>query len=630
MHEKMLQLLFVITVATLGACGKSGGSGDDESTINSPPAISLNGNARVSILFGGAFNDPGATATDAEDGNLTSRIAVVSDLDSGVAGDYTITYTATDSAGASAPVSRSVTVLPNSLPVITLLGSAADSIAFGASYIDPGATATDIEDGDLTPGIAVVSNLDTGVAGDYTITFSVNDSAGASASVSRIVTVIAGSAGPTTVVDDTATTVEDTAVDIDLLANDTDVDNKSPVDSVTQGSDGTVAMNPNGTVKYTPKANFTGDDSFTYTNGEGSVGAVRVTVLPNSVPVVMLLGDAVDSIGFGASYTDPGATATDTEDGDLSAAVSVETSLDTRFPGTYTLTYRVSDSAGADATPVVRYVTVGEPLVQTREDAFRFLRRTTFGPTTADITVLSSLGYEAWLDQQLLSQATLQLPALLTRMSAAGDQTTDTQVAAAATQVQRLREDAWLDAVLNGDDQLRQRVAFALSEILVVSWRDNSVRLRPQGLANYNDILVRNAFGNYRDLLQEVTLSPIMGHYLSMRRNEKANAAENILPDENYAREVMQLFSIGLDLLSADGTPQLDANDQKIPAYTQQDILNFARVYTGWNYGDARRLRRSLSQLRRCFQHSPRRRSRQLGDRQSLPFNSRGVMARLV
>jgi uncharacterized protein (DUF1800 family) len=176
-------------------------------------------------------------------------------------------------------------------------------------------------------------------------------------------------------------------------------------------------------------------------------------------------------------------------------------------------------------------------------------------------------------------------------MSAAGYQTTDTQVAADATQVQRLREDAWFDAVLNGDDQLRQRVAFALSEILVVSWRDNSVRLRPQGLANYNDILVRNAFGNYRDLLQEVTLSPIMGHYLSMRRNEKANAAENILPDENYAREVMQLFSIGLDLLSADGTPQLDGNDRKIPAYTQQDILNFARVYTGWNYGDAPRLR---------------------------------------
>jgi hypothetical protein len=111
MHQKLQKLLFVIIVSTLSACGQSG---DDEPTLNSPPTISLNGDATVSILFGGAFNDPGATATDAEDGNLTSRIAVVSDLDTGVAGDYTITYTATDSAGASASLSRIVTVTAGS------------------------------------------------------------------------------------------------------------------------------------------------------------------------------------------------------------------------------------------------------------------------------------------------------------------------------------------------------------------------------------------------------------------------------------------------------------------------------------------------------------------------------------
>ncbi|MCP4875356.1 MAG: DUF1800 family protein, partial [Gammaproteobacteria bacterium] len=384
----------------------------------------------------------------------------------------------------------------------SLLGNDNDSIEFGGSYTDPGATATDAEDGDLTSAITIDSSLDTGIAGNYTITYGVTDSGSASASLSR-----------------------------------------------------------------------------------------TITVLENTVPVISLLGNDNDSIEFGGSYTDPGATATDAEDGDLSAAVTVETSLDTRFPGVYALTYRVTDSAGAAAIPLVRTVTVGEPQIQERADAFRFLQRATFGPTTADITALSGLGYEAWLDQQMGAAASLQLPDLLTRMIAAGYQTTDIQLTADAVQVQRLREDAWFETVLHGDDQLRQRVAFALSEILVVSWRNNGIKNRPQGLANYNDILVRNAFGNYRDLLQEVTLSPIMGHYLSMRRNEKANASQNILPDENYAREVMQLFSIGLDLLNADGTPQLDNNNQRIPAYTQQDILNFARVFTGWNYGDAPQLR---------------------------------------
>ncbi len=422
----MLRLLFIVAVAVLSACGQT----DDGGTAtNDPPTISLNGGAPMFILFGGTFNDPGATATDTQDGDLTS-------------------------------------------------------------------------------GITVVSNLDTSIAGIYTVTYSVTDSAGASASLSR-----------------------------------------------------------------------------------------TVTVLANAVPVITLLGNSNDNVGFGASYSDPGAIASDTEDGDLSAAITVETSLDTRFPGIYVLTYRVVDSAGATSIPVVRNVAVGEAQIQTRADAFRFLQRATFGPTAADVSTLTGLGYEAWLDQQMGSAAILQLPDLLARMIAAGYQTTDIQLAADAAQVQRLREDAWFETVLHGEDQLRQRMAFALSEIFVVSWRDNSIRNRPQGLANYNDILVRNAFGNYRNLLQEVTLSPIMGHYLSMRRNEKANSIQNILPDENYAREVMQLFSIGLDRLNPDGTPQLDSNNQNSPAYTQQDILNFARVFTGWNYGDAPRFRSNARTL---------------------------------
>ena len=117
----------------------------------------------------------------------------------------------------------------------------------------------------------------------------------------------------------------------------------------------------------------------------------------------------------------------------------------------------------------------------------------------------------------------------------------------------------WFRNVLNGSDQLRQRVAFALPEILVVSQQGALVDA-PYGLADFYDVLARNALGNYRQLMQQVTLHPAMGEYLSMAGNEKPNPALNIRPDENYAREVMQLFSIGLVELNNDGSPKLDVD----------------------------------------------------------------------
>ena len=111
-----------------------------------------------------------------------------------------------------------------------------------------------------------------------------------------------------------------------------------------------------------------------------------------------------------------------------------------------------------------------------------------------------------------------------------------------------------------------------------------------RAVAHYNDLLVKNAFGNYRNLLEAVTLSAAMGHYLSMRRNVKADPARNIEPDENYAREVMQLFSIGLYELNPDGTYKVDSNGKTMETYNQEIIKAFARVYTGWNYSSATEL----------------------------------------
>ncbi len=135
-------------------------------------------------------------------------------------------------------------------------------------------------------------------------------------------------------------------------------------------------------------------------------------------------------------------------------------------------------------------------------------------------------------------------------------------------------------------DPVRQRVAYSLSQIFAVSDRPETLAVEYRGMSNYYDMLVRNAFGNYRDLLFDVATHPVMGFYLSHVKNKKGNPATNTFPDENFAREVQQLFSIGLWELNQDGTKKLDlVTDQPIPTYTNVDITNFARVFTGLSYG---------------------------------------------
>jgi uncharacterized protein (DUF1800 family) len=134
---------------------------------------------------------------------------------------------------------------------------------------------------------------------------------------------------------------------------------------------------------------------------------------------------------------------------------------------------------------------------------------------------------------------------------------------------------------LNNPDQLRQRVAFALSQIMVVS----SVEIyEAYGLANFENILLNDALGNYRTLLQDVTLSPTMGHYLDMANSDETNPQNGTVPNQNYAREVLQLFSIGLIALNQDGTQQLDASGAPIPTFEGTTIEGFASVFTGWTY----------------------------------------------
>lgn len=140
---------------------------------------------------------------------------------------------------------------------------------------------------------------------------------------------------------------------------------------------------------------------------------------------------------------------------------------------------------------------------------------------------------------------------------------------------------AWWDNIMKSDNHLRDRVAHSLSEIFVISEKSN-LQLSGPGMADYYDMLSKNAFGNFRDLLYDVTMHPTMGVYLSHMNNPKSNAAENIHPDENYAREIMQLFSIGLFELNNDGTRKIDGEGNYIPTYDNNDIKEFAKIFTGF------------------------------------------------
>lgn len=199
----------------------------------------------------------------------------------------------------------------------------------------------------------------------------------------------------------------------------------------------------------------------------------------------------------------------------------------------------------------------------------RMLTQATFGPTEAEIQSLTSSTYASWLEQQVGMAPTLHLNAVLA--SAPSGETPGDNAAS---------NSLW-SAMILGPDQLRQRMAFALSQILVVAdGAGSDLAGQPEAMAYYMDILTRGALGNYRDLLEEVTYSPAMATWLTYLRNEKANPAAGRSPDENYAREIMQLFTIGLVQLEPNGEPRL-VSGREVETYTNDDVQGLARVFTG-------------------------------------------------
>jgi uncharacterized protein (DUF1800 family) len=207
-------------------------------------------------------------------------------------------------------------------------------------------------------------------------------------------------------------------------------------------------------------------------------------------------------------------------------------------------------------------------------DAARFLTQATFGPTATEIARVRQIGYKRWIDEQIAATPTLVLPHMQQLVTNG-----------VVTPTPQHRRNYWLWQAATANDQLRMRMAFALSEIFVVSDREVAdSNATVNRIADYQDTLSRGAFGSYRALLEKVSVHPAMGYFLSHVGNRKADPRRNITPDENYGREVMQLFSIGLVKRNKDFSPQLDANGQTIPTYDEQVVSAMARVFTGWTY----------------------------------------------
>ncbi len=208
----------------------------------------------------------------------------------------------------------------------------------------------------------------------------------------------------------------------------------------------------------------------------------------------------------------------------------------------------------------------------------RFLEQTTFGPSSADIAAVQSSGYSGWIESQFLLGPTSHAAIVIAKKNVTNPNN--------PTYGTSLTTNAWWQNAITAPDQLRQRVAFALAEILVIS-SAGPLEDRADTLSDYYDMMLAESFGNFKNLLKNVTLHPSMGRYLDMLGNDKPNPSKGLHPNENYAREIMQLFSVGLNRLHPDGSLVLNSKGLPIPTYDQNGIIGFAHAFTGWTYNQA-------------------------------------------
>lgn len=328
------------------------------------------------------------------------------------------------------------------------------------------------------------------------------------------------------------------------------------------------------------------------------------TATDKTAAIITLVGASTVSIEQGSIYIDAGATADDNKDGDISSKIIVNNPVNTNILGIYIITYDVTDTAGNKAIQVTRTVNVISkyphlPQTINNKIALNFLSMTTFGATKENIDALQNKGIETWVNEQLAFnyvsnnhfRRTIELgkkvvpsesPASVSDYIEDNNTIFNPEGSSKPTTYQM---SAWFQTALFDENQLQHRVAYALSQIIVESLAEPIFTRRGEALATYFDILSEHAFGNYRDLLIEISHSSSMALYLTYHGSKKEELVGSsiVYPDENYAREIMQLFTIGLYELNLDGTVKTDALGNTIPTYTQTDVNELAKVFTGWD-----------------------------------------------
>jgi uncharacterized protein (DUF1800 family) len=355
------------------------------------------------------------------------------------------------------------------------------------------------------------------------------------------------------------------------------------VNGVAGGSSATGTISATGL--YTPPATIPSPNTLTITAVTQATPVASASLtesILNPIPVVSS-AHATETVIGGTSYSldvmGTGFISTSQlQVGGVTVPSTLVSSTELRSTGTITVAAGVTTVAvvvtnpdpgtmTANATGQVVNLKVALPA------AARLLDQATFGPTLSDISHVQAVGLNAYLTEQFAMPPTL-LPKIPTPPPTVCVNTT-----------LPCEQSEWWQAVLTGNDQLRQRVAFALSEIFVIS--TNSVQAR--AVTPYQNMLATDAFTNYSTIMKDVTLSTGMGAYLNMLDSNKPGIVNGVpqIANENYARELMQLFSTGLVLLNPDGTPQLDASGNQQPVYTEAQVQAFARAYTGWTFATA-------------------------------------------
>ena len=345
--------------------------------------------------------------------------------------------------------------------------------------------------------------------------------------------------------------------------------------------------------------------------GSSSDTGTNIPVVSNKSPVAVIDSLTADYIA-GKAVAVTSAESTDNDGDTLSIQWQLESpsesyaslkEVDTHvvefepdMAGTFTIRLEVTDGRGGvdraslditpslptpDALPTFASTAPPTPIIKNRTDGVRLLYQGTFGPRDGDIDTLIQQGAAAWFEDQ----TTMDLHSYTSAWESIAADFNDIDSGENANFRQLSHETFMLNA-LSSPDQLRQRMTYALSQMFVISDRFDFAG-HDELMMGYADTLHRNAFGNCRDLLREVTLHPAMGMFLAMLGNEKADPKRNIRPDENFAREVMQLFTVGLQLLNQDGSPIIDeATNLPVQTYSPVDVQNYAAALTGWYFAD--------------------------------------------